>query len=363
MSEYSVSNIVNTMKVLYKTKGIRNVIQNTSSVVVITEDELKNLLLKNLMAMPSNIHSRYLEIISQILNYGVKPEVSLLRIEECSVDNVHENEMERLMDSATIMYTDDDLSYTIYVGIKAYNIDIQYMSISTEIQIVDKPEIEETDKFENQIYDILTKYRSLSSSEFDKLFDVGMDVVEKSSIYKDKNYEALTPSINDSDIKFCEMLNIKPSELTSFDAAMKIIKLIFPAEKMSGSILDREIERYWNIKCENKFVEILNELINKYNTSLVLRTQNMTPVAFQKIDQKLTQAILGGGYSVYINDVTNKLIDFMEILDLSKTTLNREFIEFIIDNPVIDTNYELDDIVVENKNNFVTVNVKLKKSN
>ena len=88
----------------------------------------------------------------------------------------------------------------------------------------------------------------------------------------------------------------------------------------------------------------------------------MTPVAFYKIDKNIIQAILGGGYKVYINEVTNKLIDFIELLNTLKTTIKNGFIEFIIDDLIV-TNRELDDIVIKNDNNFVAVNVKLKKSN
>ena len=362
--------IMKTLEILSKERGLRIIQQEEDSIKILKLEDVSPIILKNLMALPINIHERYLDLLQQHLTYNIGSKTKFLVIEEVSIKKYGEQEIDEIIPSS-IMYTDDNIDYTIYCNVNVKFSDpfgedyvFNTCTIMSEIQILDKPILDNDDKFENQISTILTKLKSLSSEEFTKVFKVGGDVLEKEDLQSKGDYEGLTKEIFESDVLFCLLLDIKPSELTAMEMAMKIIELTFPSAKMGK--LDRVIEKYEDIKNKNEFVDIVNSFLNNNDATLVIKTDPAT--VLQLVTKSIDINDINNIFSIPMKKCLRDVNDFLRN-NLTDTGNKKGFLEFKVMCPnypvgsVTKSFAILDNIELENKSNHYTVNIKLKKSN
>ena len=159
--------IMKTLEILTKERGIRIIQQGEDSIKILKLEDVSPIILKNLMALPINIHERYLDLLQQHLTYNIGSKTKFLVIEEVSIEKYGEQEIDEIIPSS-LVYTNDDMDYTVHCNVNVKFSDpfgeayvFNTCIIMSEIQILDKPILDNDEKFENQISTILTKFKSL----------------------------------------------------------------------------------------------------------------------------------------------------------------------------------------------------------
>lgn len=342
--------------------GTKIVVQQMSSVVQITENELRSLILNNLKRLPAEMHIEYLNRLTSYID-DITLGTEFIYVKEATFDDVHENEMERIMEDPNIVFT-NAMHDKYFVKVKSISSAPNFVEIETEIQVLKTPRLKESDKFEYQIPDILTLYKEKENAKesewFDKLFDLEEMTINKSIIYTDKTFDELTKEINDSDVEFCKMLNIKPSEKTALEMASEIVKIILGGKGRRHNI-EMNIEFYTKLKHVADFIDFINDFLER--TNLVLTIKDDSVNSYSVIDRKIFKQIFNHDYPNCTNEITDFLRNFLSVkgthssIEFNLYNEAGEEIFFGIDQEVEAITTNSSDI-----NKFV-IDVRLKKKN